>query len=168
MITKNDFAAADWSTLRDTPYLVGLATLSAGSSGLGTIKESVAIAQGIAENQASNFPIIRDLTSGAEMEAAQGSLRGLLGVNQGMPSTDNLQRIALEKVRTSVSLLTSKATAEEVDDYRRLLYGLAEKVANAAREGGILGFGGTQVSEGEQAFLDDLRNTLQLERTKRA
>jgi hypothetical protein len=85
-----------------------------------------------------------------------------------MPSSDNLQRIALEKARASLSLLNGKATVEEIDDYRRLLYGLAEKVANAAKEGGILGFGGTQVSEGEQTFLDNLRGVLQLERTKRA
>lgn len=34
---------------------------------------------------------------------------------------------------------------------------------DAAREGGLLGFGGTRVSENEQSFLDALRNTLQLE-----
>jgi hypothetical protein len=38
MLTKNDFSASDWNTLRDTPYLVGLATLLAEPSGLGTIK----------------------------------------------------------------------------------------------------------------------------------
>jgi hypothetical protein len=43
MLTKNDFATADWNTLRDTPYLVGLATLMAEPSGLGTIKEAIGI-----------------------------------------------------------------------------------------------------------------------------
>jgi hypothetical protein len=44
MLTKNDFPAADWNTLRDTQYLVGLATLIAEPSGFGTIKESIALA----------------------------------------------------------------------------------------------------------------------------
>ena len=70
MLTKNDFSASDWKTLRDAQYLAGLATLMADSSGFGTIKESMALAQSIMENQASNFPFIRDLTSKAEMTAA--------------------------------------------------------------------------------------------------
>ena len=106
MLTKNDFPAADWNTLRDTQYLVGLATLMAEPSGLGTIKESIALAQGIMENQSSGFAFIRDMTNKTEMEAAQASLR---------------QR-----------------------------------------------FGGKQVSAGEQRFLDQLRDTLHLERVSKA
>jgi hypothetical protein len=79
MLTENDFPAADWNTLRDTQYLVGLAMLMAESSGLGTIKESIALAQGIMENQSSDFAFIRDMTSKAEMEASQGSLRQRFG-----------------------------------------------------------------------------------------
>jgi hypothetical protein len=55
-----------------------------------------------------------------------------------------------------------------LDAYRKLIYGVAEKVANAASEGGFLGFGGTRVSSGEQGFLEELRNTLQLEQVKKA
>jgi hypothetical protein len=168
MLTKNDFSAADWNTLRDSQYLVGLATLMAESSGLGTIKESIALAQGIIENQASSVPLIRDLTSRAEMEAAQGGLRQRFGGPEAKPTKDSLQRLALEQVRTSVSLINDKASADESDAYRKLIYGVAEKVANAASEGGILGFGGKRVSSGEQSFLDELRNALQLECAKKA
>jgi len=141
--------------------------LDAGSSGLGTIKESFAIAQGIAQNQASDSPFIRDLTSRTEMEAAQTSLRAAFGESKEGPSVDSLQRLALEKVRASLAVLSGKAGADETDAYRRLLYGLAEKVANAASEGGILGFGGTQVSKGEQTFLDDLRTTFKWNASRR-
>jgi hypothetical protein len=48
-----------------------------------------------------------------------------------------------------------------------MLYGIPEKVSNAAREGGCLRFGGTSVSEGEQSFLIQLRDTLQLKQAKR-
>jgi hypothetical protein len=139
-----------------------------GSSGLGTIKESIALAQGIIENQASQFPFIRDLTSKTEVEAAQGGLRQRFGQHDGKPTKDSLQRLALEQVRASVSILNGKASAEESDAYRHLIHGVAEKVANAASEGGILGFGGTRVSSDEQSFLDELRTTLQLEFVKKA
>jgi|KBSMisStandDraft_5_1062788.scaffolds.fasta_scaffold594716_2 hypothetical protein len=168
MLTKNDFSASDWKTLRDSQYLVGLATLMADSSGFGTIKESMALAQGIMENQASNFPFIRDLTSKAEMAAAQGGLKQRLEDPEARPTKEGIRRLTLDEVEEAVSILKGKASAEELDAYRKLIYGVAEKVANAASEGGFLGFGGTRVSSGEQGFLEELRNTLQLEQVKKA
>jgi hypothetical protein len=168
MATKNDFSSADWNTLRDTPSLVGFTTLQAGSSGLGTVKELFAFSQAIMENQASDFPLIRDLTGIGEMQAAQTSLKQSFGGGQAKPSPENLRQRALEQVRSSIIILETKGSKEETDAYRRMLYGIAEKVANAAREGGFMGFGGAQVSEGEQSFLDELRSALQLEQVKRA
>ncbi len=168
MLTKNDFQSADWSTLRNTQYLVGLATLTAGSSGLGTLKESFALAQGIIENQSSRFPLIRDLTSKSEMEAAQRDLKQRFGEREVTPTKDSLRSVALEHVRESISILNDDASTEELDAYQKLIYDTAEKVANAASEGGFLGFGGTRVSAGEKSFLDELRSTLQLEGVKSA
>lgn len=168
MVTKNDFSSADWNTLRDTQYLVGFAAVLAGSSGFGTFKELFAVSQGIMENQSSNLALIRDLTATSEMQAAQSSLKRSLGDTQAKPSPEELRQRTLEQARSSLAILESKAGPEEIDAYRRLLYGIAEKVANAAREGGFLGFGGTLVSEGEQSFLDALRSTIQLEQVKRA
>jgi hypothetical protein len=168
MLTKNDFSAPDWNTLRDTEYLVGFATAMAGASGLGTLKELIALSQGIIQNQASGVALIRDLTATGEMQAAQGSLKQSFGGQQAKPTSDTLRRLALDGVRSSLAILGSKASQEEIDAYRRLLYGIADKVANAAREGGFLGFGGTRVSEGERSFLNELRSILQLEEVKTA
>jgi hypothetical protein len=168
MLTKNDFAPSDWNTLRDTPYLVGLATLLAEPSGLGTIKESMAITMGIWENQASEIPLIRDLTSRAEMQAAQNSLKGRFTGSQGEISKNLIRDLALEHARSSIGILSGKADEKEIDAYRKLLSGLAEKVANASREGGFLGFGGKAVSAAEQNFLDDLQATIQFEKAKKA
>jgi hypothetical protein len=164
MLTKNDFAVAEWTTLRDTPHLVGLATLLAGSSGLGTVKESMALAQAIIGGQSSQVPLIRDLASRPEMEAAQQSFKGLLsGTTQGTNSKEEIRRLALDRVAQATSILGAKATAEETEAFSQWLYSVAEGIAKAAKEGGFLGFGGTQVSEGEQAFLSDLRNALHLQ-----
>jgi hypothetical protein len=141
MLTKNDFAASDWSTLSDTPYLVGLATLLAEPSGLGTIKEAIAITMAIWEYQTSEIPLIRDLTSRTELQAAQDSQGGL--------SKNVMRDLALEHARSSMAMLSGRADPEEIDAYRKLLYSVGEKVANASREGGILGFGGKAVSAAE-------------------
>jgi len=168
MLTKNDFEASDWTTLRDTPYLVGLATLMAEPSGLGTVKESMAITMSIWENQSSEIPLIRDLTSRAEMQAVQDSLKARFTGSQGRPSKDVIRDVALEHARSSIAILSGKADSAEIDAYRNFLYGLADKVANASREGGFLGFGGKRVSDAEQSFLDDLQNAIQLERARKA
>jgi hypothetical protein len=41
-----------------------------------------------------------------------------------------------------------------------MLSKVADNAANAAKEGGFLGFGGTRVSAPEQAFLDELKAVL--------
>jgi hypothetical protein len=39
---------------------------------------------------------------------------------------------------------------------------VAEKTANASKKGGFLGFGGERVSNGEQAFLEQVKSLLQV------
>ena len=58
-----------------------------------------------------------------------------------------------------------KATPEEVEAYKRFVLKLAETVAEAHREGGLMGIGGEQVSEGERAALDEIAATLQVDRS---
>jgi hypothetical protein len=162
MLTKNDFDPADWKTLRDTQFLVGFGMVLAGASGLGTVKELIALSQGIMENQSSSTPLIRDLTSRESMQDGQASLKASLGGAESKPTPEKVRQLALEQVRTSMTLLGAKATPAEKDAYGRMVYGLAEKVAKAAKEGGFLGVGGTLVSENERAFLNELADTLQL------
>ena len=102
------------------------------------------------------------------MQAAQDSLKGRFTGSRGEVSKNVIRDLALEHARSSIAMLSGKAASGEIDAYRNLLYGLAEKVANASREGGILGFGGKAVSAAEQSFLDQLQNTIQFERAKRA
>ena len=142
--------------------------LLVGSSGLSTIKELIALSQGVIENQSSGSALVRQLTAKDEMNVAQASVRQSFRAAQGTPSSDSVRRRALEQARSSIAILTTKGIKDETEAYRRMLYGIAEKVADAAREGGFLGFGGTQVSEGERLFLDELRSTFQLEQVKKA
>ncbi|HYI97467.1 MAG TPA: hypothetical protein VEX68_28275 [Bryobacteraceae bacterium] len=162
MLSKNDFSPADWNTIRELPPLVGFATLLSGSSGLGTVKESMAIAQQILEGQSSDLGFIRDLSNRTEMQAAQTSIREMLSGLGAELSSDRMKSLTLERVANGLSVLGSKASADEVSQYRQWLYTIAENVAKAAKEGGFLGFGGTQVSEGEQKFLNELRTALQI------
>ena len=158
MLTKNDFTTEEWAALRETPHLVGVATMLAGASGLGTLKESIAAAKLVMEGQSSNVPLIRDLSNREDMKAAQDAILKAVGSGEG--SVDKVQTLALDRVRQTMALLKSKGASEEIEGLRAWLVSLGEGVANAAREGGFLGFGGEQVSEGEKAFLANLNAAL--------
>ena len=57
-------------------------------------------------------------------------------------------------------MVTAKATPQEVAAFRGWLVVAAQAAADAAKEGGFLGFGAEQVSAGEQQMLDQVRAAL--------
>jgi hypothetical protein len=59
-------------------------------------------------------------------------------------------------LREALRVLEEKATPEEVEAYREFVLKVAETVARAHKEGGVLGIGGKEISESEQAALDEL------------
>ena len=56
--------------------------------------------------------------------------------------------------------MTTKATAQEAEAFRRWLVSAAQAAANAAKEGGFMGFGAEQVSAGEKQMLEQVRAAL--------
>jgi hypothetical protein len=69
-------------------------------------------------------------------------------------SLGDLKQAGLEHLRESVLLLEDKATPEEVDEYRRFIVTLSQRVAAAHREHG------KDVSEAEQAAINDITAAL--------
>ncbi len=57
-------------------------------------------------------------------------------------------------------ILRAKATPEEAAAFGSWLMAVAQQAADAAKEGGFMGFGAKQVSEGEQEMLGRLAKTL--------
>ncbi len=57
------------------------------------------------------------------------------------------------------ALLDSKAP-QDAAAFKQLLSTISSKVADAAKEGSVLGFGGQKVSEAEKATLTDIAKVL--------
>jgi hypothetical protein len=74
------------------------------------------------------------------------------GANAGVEILDELREVN--------RLVSEKATAEDAAAMRELLMDAAQEAANAAKEGGFLGFRAERVSEGEQRMLNSLREAL--------
>jgi hypothetical protein len=144
MTTKSEFNADEWERVARAPALAGLMVILADRGG--AIRESVALGKAYAEAR-------RD--GGSELlEQLVASAPQLDPQSVGQPEQLS------ERIREAVRIVEEKATPEEAEDYRRFVLRLADVVAHAHKEGGVLGIGGKEVSPAEQAVLDQLANTL--------
>ena len=146
MTTKADFNANEWSTITTAPALAAM-FVSAADRG-GTLSESLAASRAYASARASDAGgLMQDVL--ASPPAIGPTARG------GLPA--DIQHQAPAKLREAIATLERHTSDdEEVNAYKRFVYSLAEAVAHAHREGGFLGIGGTEVSDREQAALDQI------------
>ncbi len=172
MTSKSDFSADEWYLVMKTPSLVGSAVASAGRSGaMGTMKELMASVQGNMA-AATDYPdnallqaiiakptdLDREQTK-AYLQEQQQRMMEEVNARQ-LKTPEALADAAIDDMTAVINLLESRATAQEVADYKNWTYAVAQKVAEAAKEGGFLGIGGERVSEAESAFLARLASTL--------
>ena len=74
-------------------------------------------------------------------------------------SPEELKEHSLQNIREAIELLKTKASDEEVDEYRKFILGLAERVAEARKEG-FLGLSGDRVSDDERAAISEIEAAL--------
>jgi hypothetical protein len=149
MTTKSEFNAEEWERVAQAPALAGLIVMLADRGG--AIRESIALGKAYAEAR-------RD--DGSELiEALVSSPPRLDPADMG--PRDQLRERLPERVREAVQTVEEKATPEEAEQYRSFILRVADVVAHAAKEGGVLGIGGKEVSEQEQAAIDRLSRELQ-------
>jgi hypothetical protein len=84
----------------------------------------------------------------------------MLGEGSAEQQSTNFKNAVMGYVKQALALVKSKGTPEEAAAYSKMMAGVAERVANSAKEGTFFGFGGERVSAGEKAFLDELNATL--------
>jgi hypothetical protein len=162
---KDTFSDDEWFLLLSTPSMIGASVAAAGQSGLGTLKEAVASLETIS-GAAKNYPnnaLISELVKRAdnrdEAKAQAQKYTDMAKTKLQGKKPDQLTQEMLEDVRRTVFLLKSKAP-DALEDYKAWSLAVAEKVANAAKEGSFLGFGGERVSEGEKTLIESIKAAL--------
>jgi hypothetical protein len=155
MATKADFTADEWKQIQRAPFMAGLAVVAASPSGpFGVVKEMFAVGKMLAEvkTQGSSNDLVKalvaDLETGARDQSAPAELQG--------KTPDQVRSFAVESCRQAAALIEKKAKPDEAQGFKQWLVSAAQKVGEAAKEGGFLGFGGTQVSEQEAATIKEL------------
>jgi hypothetical protein len=143
MTGKADFTPEEWELVLEGPPSAGMIVVTAQRGG--TIRETVAIAKSYVEaRQQHGASELLD-----EIVAAKPEVD-----HTRYPSVEELKQHGLKHLRDAVELLERKATPDELEGYRRFVLTLADKVANAHREGG------TSVGEAEQAAIDEISRTV--------
>jgi hypothetical protein len=150
MATKSDFTVEEWDLLREVPYYAGLVVVSASPSGpFGVFKESNAIGEAIQTSLAgAKSELMRSL--------ALDWTEAVRVPKVAVTSPEEARSQGLQRLRDTSLLLSKKASEEETTEVKSWLNGLAKRVAEAAKEGGFLGFGGVLVSEAEASALDQI------------
>lgn len=158
--------------LASLPQTIGAAMAFAGKSGFfGTGKELFASGKAVLEGgrQYAGNALIKSLVPDVEAADRAGEMDRMTATRdwararmkeKGIDSPEKLRALAVEDARAASTLLATRVGAEVAADYRAWTMQVAENVANAASEGGFLGFGGERLSEGERKLLDDLKAAL--------
>ena len=143
MTGRADFTDEEWKTVLEGPPSAGMIVVTAGRGG--TIRETFAIGKAYVEARKEHGA--SELLD--EIVAAKPEID-----HTRYHSVEELKEHGLQHLRDAVAVLERKATPEEVEGYRRFVLALAEKVANAHREGG------TSVSDAERAAIDEISRAL--------
>ena len=144
MTAKADFTPEEWTVVLEGPPSAGLIVITAQRGG--TFRETYSMAKAYTEaRQDHGASELLD-----EIVSAKPHVD-----HTRYSSPEELKQAGLQRVRDAVALLEAKASPEEVEEYRRFVVTLAEKVANAHREGGD-----SAVSDAEQAAIEEIRGAL--------
>lgn len=156
MSTKNDYTAEEWKAIAAAPAVAGLfITLSDASGLVGIAKEAMAVGRAITESASGDAPeIVKAL---AESVKAAGGRPELPDVPKG--DRAQTKEALIGAIKAAVLSVETKAPAE-AQAYKTWLVHVATKVSQASKEGGFLGFGGTEVSSDEQQALKQLADVL--------
>lgn len=153
MTTKSDFTEEEWTRVRRAPLVAGMAISLADPGGpIELAKESAASLKS-ATNPPSREQLLADIA--LDLQAMAQQRQNPLTDFKPTPGSDPRQHI-LEELRAVSGMVGSKATAEESTAYKQWLLTSAQAAADAAKEGGFMGFGAEQVSQGEKDMLSQV------------
>jgi hypothetical protein len=155
--TKNDFPDEEWTRIVRAPFVAGLAISLADPGGpIEAAKESMATIKS-ATNPPSREQLLAEvaLELQALTQQRHNPLKGYKPTRGEAPGEHVLGELVAVQ-----AMVAAHATPEEAAAFAGWLVATAQAAADAAKDGGFMGFGAQQVSAGEQAMLDRLRHAL--------
>ena len=162
MANKSTFTTDEWNQLLESIMLAGVAVTAADPSGIwGTLKEGMANAGALREvwKGADSNPLIKALADEFTGSDGRSAARDELKERFSGADRDEIMGRSVDALRDVSTLLDSKAP-EDAAAFKAFLKDIAQRVAEASKEGTFLGFGGEVISAAEQSALDNISSAL--------
>lgn len=150
MTRKADFNAEEWSTVVDAALYAGMRVISADRGG--TLRETLAMGR--------VYQDARQHRGESELLDELVKSPPTIDADRLHDAGGDLAAATSHQLRDAIAILEAKATAADVDDYKRFVMSVAQAVAGAHKEGGFLGVGGKQISDAENEALDEVSTAL--------
>lgn len=154
MTAKTDFDEQEWARIVRAPFVAGAAITLADPGGpIEAAKESMATLKA-ATNPPSREQLLTDIALDlqAMVQERQNPLKSFKP-DRSTPAGDQV----VDELRSVQQLVATKAEPEEAEAFGRWMVEVAQAAANAAKEGGFMGFRAEQVSEREGAMIEQVR-----------
>ena len=157
MTTKADFTEEEWATVVRSPVVAGMAITLADPGGpIEVVKETSAVLKFVTGEGEQRDDLvgevareIRSLAQERTNPVGDFKPRGALAGQQ-----------VIDEISRAGEIVSAKATPEEAEAFRAWILECAQRAADAAKEGGFMGFHAERVSQGEKDMLAQLGSAL--------
>jgi hypothetical protein len=139
---RDGFSAEEWTVVSEAPVLAG-ARLAAVEGG-GSMLEGFAIRQ--------VYAAARELRGESALLDELVAETPAIALDRG----DDPVAVSNGHLHAALQILPVRVGEEDVAAYKGFVLAVAQTAAEAHREGGFVGIGGAEVTEREQAVLDEL------------
>ena len=157
MTAKTDFTEEEWTRVRRAPLVAGMAISLADPGGPIELAKETSASLKTATNPPSREQLLAEVALDIQSMAQQR--QNPMTDFKPTQGSDPRQQI-LEELRAVSGIVGSKATAEEAAAFNNWILTSAQAAADAAKEGGFMGFGAEQVSQGEKDMLEQVRTAI--------
>ena len=159
MTSQADFTDEEWTRLKRAPFLAGMAISLADPGGpIEAFKETSATLRAVLDAaERGSGDLVEEIAQDVRDQARERK-NPLAGFKPSSGATAGVE--ILDELKEVNRLVSEKATTDEAEAVRAWLLAVAQGAADAAKEGGFMGFHAERVSEGEQRMLDQLSGAL--------
>ncbi len=159
MTSKDAFTDDEWTRVRRAPMVAGMAISIADPGGPIEITKETLASLKAASSPPSNEELLTSVAQDivAMSQHKQNPMGDFKIEHSSLAATQ-----ILDELSAVHDIVRAKATTEETEAFGRWMVAVSQDAANAAKEGGFMGFHAERVSQGEQDMLDRVAATFQI------
>jgi hypothetical protein len=156
MTGKDAFTDEEWTRLTRAPFVAGMAISLADPGGpIEAFKETSATLKAVLAAEHGGSEVAEAIAASTRAREHKNPLQGFKPTSAASAGVE-----ILDELKAAHGIVAAKGTPEEADAFANWLLAVAQAAADAAKEGGFMGFHAERVSAGEQRMLDSIREAL--------